>query len=187
MPLYPGLHKNVAKGLQNMLQVKKRLRAPNDLHWQWDTGSAQPTGLWDSRSPLHTRQGESGRKGGLWVEQREQWTSKMWKIHLRTSGCLSTDALSQQLHYSNPPPLPFLGHVPHRHRVTPSSASLSLECLSQLRPCRLASSRSWIFPFRVHHRVISHFSTSLCELHDGAHCLATVVSLTLSIELWLGK
>lgn len=62
-------------------------------------------------------------------------------------------------------------HIPHRYRVTQSLSSLSLSCLSQLRLCRLASSMSWIFPFRVHRRGISHFLTSLCELHDRAHGL----------------
>lgn len=85
--------------------------------------------------------------------------------------CLSTDALVR--------PVP-AAH-PRRYRVTPALASLSLTSL--LSPCRLASSMSWIFPFKMHQRVISHLLPSLCELQSGADCLATVVPLTLSTEL----
>lgn len=41
--------------------------------------------------------------------------------------CLFTDALChQQLCCLSPPPLPFLLRIPHRYRVSPSLASLSL-------------------------------------------------------------
>lgn len=143
----------------------KQLRslAPNDLHWQWEIGSTQPTGLWewDSRSPLHTWQGESGRKGVWGAVGRTKRAMSLQNVKDPPEDlepCLFTDALChQQLCCSSPPPLPFLLRIPHRYRVSPSLASLSLPCsLSQLRPCRLASSVPWIFPFKVHHRVISH-------------------------------
>lgn len=78
-----------------------RSLAPNDLHWQWEIGSTQPTGLWewDSRSPLHTWQGESGRKGVLGAVGGTKRAMSLQNVKDPTEYLgpgLSTDILSHQ-------------------------------------------------------------------------------------------